>query len=109
MKCGREKNFLSNLICYPRESGWDREEQSLVNSLALITDIRTIRFSVLLFQRRKNEVLLLESVTVFSAFTGKWVGEQIHSHEPASIVLRMKNCRHQDRRYEECMFYNRIT
>lgn len=87
-----------------------REEQSLADSLALITDIRTIRFSALLSRRRKNEVLLLESATgTYSAFTGKRI-ERLHFREPASVLfyaVRMKSRKHQDCEYEECTFYNR--
>lgn len=64
---------------------WHREEQSPANSLALITVIRTIGFSILLSQKRKNEVLLHESTMVLSAFTGKRVGEQMHSLMRAGI------------------------
>lgn len=68
-----------------------RREQSPANSSALITDIRRIRFSVLLSRRRKNEILSLESVMVLGAFTGKWVKRMYSRERLLFYAIRMKS------------------
>lgn len=103
----REKNFLRSLIYYPPRIRRPGEEQSPANSSVLITDVGTIRFSALLFQRRKNEGLSHGSAAALGAFAGKRAGAWMHSRElpwPLFRVARAKSQRPRLRARGMCVF-----